>query len=296
MEKMLITGATGFLGKNFLECVNQEKYEIYTIQRGQLCGQIRSCQADLLDKDYLKNAIASFQADILVLFAWNVKSQAYWHSMENHKWADATLFTAEQFLEHGGKYIVFAGTSAIYDYSHGVLTEDSKMEYPDSVYGISKLYTSEMLRILAESKGAKYMEVRLFSIFGIYERSGRLITNTIDALLDNKKVINYKWKLKRDYIYIKDAVRAIWHLIDLRVEGVYNISSGKAISIQTIIETIAHCMGKEELIVLSEFDGADEYILIQGNNKKLLNTGFQFYYSFEGAIKEEIDWYTKMRS
>lgn len=292
MEKMLITGATGFVGKNFLECVNREKYEICTVQRGQSCGEIESCRADLFNLDYVKYVIERVHADILVLFAWNVKSQTYWYSMENHKWVDATIYMAEQFLNQGGKYIVFAGTSASYDYSYGILTEDSKMEHPDSVYGISKLYASHMLRTLAESNGAKYMEARLFSVFGPYERTGRLITNTIGSLMNDQHVINYKWKLERDYIYIKDAVRAIGHLVDLRAEGVYNISSGRAISIEAIIETIAYCMGKKDLIILSEFDGTGEYMMIQGNNKKLLETGFEFQYSFEEAIKEEIEWFT----
>lgn len=292
MEKMLITGATGFLGKNFLQYVNKEKYEICSIHRAGSIEGVKGYYADIFDKKCIADIMTGIQADILVLFAWNVKSQAYWCSMENHKWADIMLFIAEQFLNHGGRYIIFAGTSAIYDYSYEFLVEDRKMEHPDTVYGISKLYTSEMLRNMAESKGAKYLEARLFSIFGIYERKGRLITNTIDALSKNQQIVNHKWKLERDYIYIKDAAMAISHLIDLKSEGVYNISSGKTISIETIIRTIAYCMGKEELITLSDFDGSNEYMLIQGDNKKLLDTGFQIRYSFEDAVAEEIDWYT----
>lgn len=295
MEKMLITGATGFLGRNFLECIDKEKYEVHIIQRGnQVMKGIWSHRADTLEQSQTLDIIRNVRANILVLFAWNVKSQSYWHGMENRKWVNATLMIAEQFLKLGGgkKYIVFAGTSASYDYSHGVLLEDKKMERPDTLYGISKLYTSDMLRFLAEQEGAQYMEARLFSIFGIYERAGRLITNTIESLRKNKLILNNKWQLERDYIYIKDAVRAIRHLIDLRAEGVYNISSGKAVRIEYIIKTIAQCMGKEDMVILSEFDGTGEHMLIQGDNGKLLNTGFHFRYSFEEAIREEIHWYT----
>ncbi len=291
MKKVLITGGTGFLGKNFIELADKEKYEIHLITRELHFKGVNNYHGELLDHQFVLNIIKNIRADILVLFAWDVKNQNYWNSMENVKWINNTLFIAEQFLEQGGKYIVFSGTSASYDYSNKILMEDRNMEQPDTVYGLSKLYTSNMLSLMAKSKKASYLEARLFSIFGIYERRGRLITNTIDLLLKGQKIVNNKWSLYRDYIYIKDAVRAILHLMSIHAEGVFNISSGSVIQIKDILEIIATKMGKMDMLYFAEFDGTGEYRYIRGDNSKLVRTGFTYQYSFEEAVEEEIKWY-----
>ncbi len=295
MKKMLLTGASGFLGRNFLECLDKSKYEVFAV--GRSCPQY-------LDKEhYFKYNLKDFEGalqyirktcpDILVLFAWDVSTQSYWESYENCVWADICIRMAQVFLDNGGLQILFAGTSASYDYGKGFLREQPDYEHPSSLYGISKLYTSQALQKLAKMHDAVYCEARLFAIYGKYEKMARLVPLTAWRLSHNEKIVNECGELLRDYIYIEDAVRAIHLLIETKASGVYNISTGKPVSIGQIIKRIAKELDRRELIEFHNNDKAKEYPLIVGDNAKLRGLGFVCAYSLESGIAQALEWMKK---
>lgn len=293
MKKILITGATGFLGRNFIEeIISTDEYEIIGISRNcQKIDGIRFIQADLLEITNIERVIENEKPDILLLLAWDVSPNIYWQSFNNHLWADSCIQLSEIFLHNGGKTIVFAGTSASYDYQYGYLTERLTPECPASLYGEAKLYTSHILQKLSFKYNARYAEARLFSIYGKYEHSNRLITKTIDTFETNGVVQNSKWDLYRDYIYVKDAAKAIKLLIENEsASGVYNVSSGQPISIHEILETIAKqldCTNRLEFITPDTFE---ENKLIVGNNHKISELGFKCNYDIWNGIEESIEY------
>lgn len=291
MKKIVVTGGTGFVGRNLLGFLDKSKYEIYSFTRKNRVEGAINCNVDLFDQKAVSDLLKKIKPDILIHLAWNVENQSYWHSLENHRWVKESLFLSEEFLKYGGGYIIFAGTSASYDYTKQILIEDAKMENPDSLYGISKWYASWVIQKMAESADAKYLEARIFSVFGDYERDGRLVTNTIKTLLDGKKLLNFKWPLERDYIYIKDAVRAIVYLMEHDLDGIYNISSGTAVTIKDIVGSIAKQLGKYDSVVFDNPKIDGEVPCIIGSNKKLLDSGFCYEYSLDEAISKTIQWY-----
>ena len=298
MKKILVTGITGFLGKNILEVYDKNEFEIVGVSRGcQVIDGIRCIQADLLEIRDVEKIIEMEKPDILLLLAWDVSPNIYWQSYNNHLWANSSIQLSEIFLRHGGKKIVFAGTSASYDYQYGYLTENLTPEKPSSLYGEAKLYTSHVLQSLADQYNARYVEARLFSIYGKYEHPNRLITKTIEILLDDGIVKNSKWNLYRDYIYVKDAANAIMLLIQNNcTSGVYNVSSGTPVSIREILETIEKqlvCTNKIEFVTPDTFG---ECKLIVGNNNRMKALGFQCKYDIWNGINESIKYYRESQS
>lgn len=294
MKKIMVTGGSGFVGKNLLESLDPVKYEIHSAAKENGVRGIVNHKVDLCSRRETARLIKEIRPDILMHLAWNVKDQSYWHSLENNKWTAASLFLAEKFFEYGGRYFIFAGTSASYDYTKQILVEDAKMECPDSLYGVSKWYASRVISKMAEDANAKYLEARIFSVFGNYEREGRLVTNTIRMLLEGKQIVNRKWPLKRDYIYIKDAVRAIIYLMENGADGVYNISSGRAVMLKEIVECIGQQLNKSGLIVFDYPDIDEDVPCIIGCNNKLLDCGFHYDYTLDEAIAKTIKWYQEM--
>lgn len=298
MKKILITGVTGFLGRNILEVFDENNFEIVGVSRSyQEIKGIRCIQTNLLEIGDIEKLITMEKPDILLLLAWDVSPNIYWQSYNNHLWANSSIQLSEKFLRNGGKTIVFAGTSASYDYQYGYLVENLTPEKPSSLYGETKLYTSHVLKALADKYNARYVEARLFSIYGKYEHPNRLITKTIGALLDEKIVKNSKWDLFRDYIYIKDAANAIKLLIENEcASGVYNISSGVPVSIREILEIISrqlNCINSIEFITPDTFE---ENKLIVGNNDKMKALGFQCEYDIWNGINESIKYYRELKS
>ncbi len=295
MEKMLLTGVSGFLGRNFMERLDKSKYEVYAV--GRNCPEFMDTEHffvhDLKEFSGMSEYMGKIRPGILVLFAWDVSTQSYWESLDNCMWASVCIQTAKAFLESGGRQILFAGTSASYDYGKGWLKELPEYESPSSMYGISKLYASRVLVKLAADYNALYCEARLFAIYGKYEKMERLIPLTAWRLSHNEKIVNGCGELVRDYIYIEDAVNAIHMLIDKKAAGVYNISSGKPVSIGQIILQVAEELGKAELVEFELCGKSEEFPLIVGDNAKLDKMGFACGYSLQSGVKMAIEWMRK---
>lgn len=292
MSRILITGATGFLGKNLLECMDTSEHEIWILGR-HACDtkeNVHFLECDLRDGQRTAECLNQIRPEVLVLLAWDVSSQSYWESFENHIWSDSSIRLAHEFLERGGKQILFSGTSASYDYSKGWLKESACYEHPDSLYGITKLYTSNAIKRMAERYDAVYCEARLFAIYGKYERAGRLIPLTVSRLKNHEQIINTKGELLRDYIYVEDAARAIKLLLEQKAEGVYNISSGRPVSIHDIIVQIADLLDKRNCVAFEKTDFRGESPLIVGDNEKLKSLGFACRYSIEDGIRAAVAW------
>lgn len=287
-----MTGATGFLGKNLLECMDTSEHEIWMLGRHACDTQenVHFLECDLRDRQCTAECLNRIKPEVLVLLAWDVSSQSYWESFENHIWSDSSIRLAHEFLEEGGNQILFSGTSASYDYSLGWLKESAYYEHPVSLYGISKLYTSNSIKRMAERYGAVYCEARLFAIYGKYERAGRLIPLTVSRLKNNEQIINTKGELLRDYIYVEDAARAINLLLEQKAEGVYNISTGKPVSIHDIVVQVADFLDKRDRLLFEETDFRGESPLIVGDNEKLKRLGFTCRYSIEDGIRAAIQW------
>lgn len=294
MKKIVITGATGFLGKNVIETINTKKYDIWILGRTNYIPDdkfIHFMKCDLKDLLNVKKCLQKVNADILLMLAWDVTPNIYWEAFENHIWADISIQMAKDFWECGGKQIVFVGTSASYDYEKAWLKEQSDYEKPDTLYGMTKLYASKMIEKLAQQYGGTYCEARLFSIYGKYERESRLIPVTIQKLCKNQLVVNTKGNLIRDYIYAEDAARAIWLLIEKEAAGVYNVSTGMAVSISQIIKYIAHSLERESYVLFKETEWEGEFPLIVGDNSKLKSLGFQCRYDILDGIQASIKWF-----
>lgn len=295
MEKMLLTGVTGFLGKNFMECLDKNNYEVFAA--GRNCPPFMDGEhffiCDLKDVTGICEIMAEVRPDILVLFAWDVSTQSYWETLENCTWANICIQMAKSFLENGGRQVLFAGTSASYDYGRGWLKELPEYEHPSSLYGISKLYTSQVLGKLAKRYDALYCEARIFAIYGKYEKKDRLIPLTAWRLSRNEKIVNTCGELLRDYIYAGDAANAICMLIETKASGVYNISSGKPVSIGQIVLRVAEELGKPGLIEFDNSNKTDDFPLIVGDNARLGELGFVCAHSLESGIKQTLDWMMK---
>lgn len=296
MKRLLITGATGFLGTNLMERIDRKEYEVFVL--GRMCPKSVDKEHfftyDLMKADIhrMYAILDRIKAEVLVMLAWNVSTQSYWESYENHIWAGSSIQLAKMFLDTGGgfKQILFFGTSASYDYELGWLKEKPEYEKPFSVYGITKLYASRMIEKLAKDYGAAYCEARIFSAYGKYERSSRLVPSVIRHMLKGEKITIDKGGLMRDYLFAEDVAAAVYTCIRKRAEGVYNISSGEPVTIRQIVMQIADILGTENLVEFCIDEKQKNPPLIVGDNLKIRSLGFQPRYRLDEGIHKILEW------
>ncbi len=179
--KVLVTGATGFIGRQAVaQLARQQRFEVVTASRGHLNHPLldvaHEC-VDLLTPGAATDLIGRLQPTHLLHLAWGVPPGRFWTSRDNLDWAAASLLLLRAFLDAGGQRAVMAGTCAEYDWSGpGLLAESSPIR-PATFYGVTKDATRRAVCAANDHFGASVAWGRVFWLYGPAEAPGRLISD-----------------------------------------------------------------------------------------------------------------------
>lgn len=238
MDKVLILGGTGFVGRNILEVLKTKNQNVRSTSRHSNTEIIFDIQnkttwQNVLDFNpkYIIDAtgygVVKYQSDLDLMYDINYRlkkeflSYAYENLEEDFFW-------------------IQIGTAFEYDLKEIHLTEDSLCS-PNSHYGISKLMFSSYLK---EKIQERFLIVRPFGMFGAYEDISKFFPLLINAQKE-KKVINLSHGLqKRDYIFVNDLANWMNRIIEKDECGLYssqvvNLGSGKARSLKEFSEILS---------------------------------------------------------
>jgi len=115
MKRIVVTGATGFIGRHVMDPLRQRGFEIHAIGRHRPDdAQVIFHESDVLNIVSTRRAIAAADGSHLLHLAWDVEPGKYWQSASNLDWVPASLHLVRGFAENGGKRAVVAGTCAEY--------------------------------------------------------------------------------------------------------------------------------------------------------------------------------------
>src|SRR5712692_3556187 len=139
MTRILLTGASGFLGRHCLQQLAERGHEVHAISskalraNQQLAPQVQWHRADLLDTAQTASLLSAVKPSHLLHLAWYTVPGKYWTSIENFNWVQASLNLLQLFAEHGGERVVMAGTCAEYDWTNGWCSEETTPLRPTTV-------------------------------------------------------------------------------------------------------------------------------------------------------------------
>lgn len=296
MTKVLVTGATGFIGRHAIAPLQEQGYEVHTLGSRPLdkaFSGVTHHQADLLDSGQMERVIAAVQADQLLHFAWYVTPGEYLQSFNNIRWVYATLEMLRIFEENGGTRAVLAGTCFEYDLQRGFLTEDVTATRPDSLYGSCKNALRQMVEGYSGQCGLSTAWGRIFFLYGPHEYPGRLVASVINAVLRGEDANCSHGRQIRDFMHVQDVADAFVALLESEVAGTVNIASGQPVSIGDIAYRIAGQAGREGLVKLGVHPApANEPPVILGDTRKLNNiVGWKPSISLDDGLARTIDWW-----
>ena len=105
MSGVLVTGASGFLGRHIVSSLIQRGLEVHTLSRSH-CGDTTSSIAgshiaDLRDRSAAKRILERVRPDGLIHLAWVTEHGAYWNSADNLDWLAASIQLARDFQASG---------------------------------------------------------------------------------------------------------------------------------------------------------------------------------------------------
>ena len=285
--KVLLTGASGFLGTYMLNCLR--KNGISTIVVGRTLPKdvslIDFIQADLLDQHDLRYLISKSRATHLLHFAWYTEHGKYWTSPLNLRWTDATVRLVEAFCLSGGQKVVVAGTCAEYDWSFGYCRESITPLNPNTLYGIAKDAARRLAMAVCEEYKRPCAWGRIFLPYGQGEDSRRLIPSLINVFQGKGLPFGVNALAYRDFLHADDLAEGFIKLLLSDAQGCYNICSGQPVQIAEVVRLIANSLETDPQIVLNlSTEWTEEPSLLVGDNQKLKGLGWNPEHSLADII------------
>lgn len=251
--RILILGGQGFIGQNLCKKLLSEGHEVTVLEKqvnfSRIIPNVKYVEGDFLDKstyeEYLKDKDVVYHM-ISTTNANNSNNDMKKDVKEN---VIGTLDLLDGCVENGVKKVVFISSGGtVYGVPEETPIKETHPTNPICSYGITKLTIEKYLSLYHHLHGLDYSVIRLANPYGPYHQN--LMQGLINVILN--KAINDDtlevWgdgQVRRDYIYIDDAVEAISRAKDVdTTEKVLNVGSGQSHSICDIISEVEKIVGK----------------------------------------------------
>lgn len=231
-QVILVTGATGFLGRRLLDCLEHSNYDVIAVGRRQNPGlpAVKYLCGDIVRSKILAEIKSPIR--FIVHLAADVHGCVGSGCMIDNVYSVIAL--ARYAAAWQTKRLIFTSTSGVYDTSYTdkqIVKEDYPIK-PSSLYALTKYLAEESLR----TSGISYTILRMTYLYG----AGSSKT-TLDRLIKNAKLgrsLHIRDEY-RDYLHVDEAARAIINALAYEGnESVFNIGSGKFTHMRTIAEKI----------------------------------------------------------
>jgi nucleoside-diphosphate-sugar epimerase len=284
MKRVIVTGASGFIGRHTLPHLAEAGYEVHPIS---------SRDADLLDERSRRDLFARIRPTHLLHLAWYVPPGKYWTSLENVRWLQASLDLITAFAAAGGQRVVTAGTCAEYSWADGgICREDTTPLEPASLYGASKDTLRRMQESLARQLNLSAAWGRIFFPYGPGEPAERLVPSVIRNIIAGHPARCSHGRQIRDFMYVDDVARAFTVLLDSSYTGAVNIGTGEPVTIAEVAQSAARAAGAPELLELGAIPArAGEPDVLLADTAQLRKIGFTTLWNLDDAMAATAAWW-----
>jgi nucleoside-diphosphate-sugar epimerase len=294
--KVLVTGASGFIGTHCLKPLQERGYEVHAVSthiRSEAGADTHWHRCDLLQGPEVAALLDAVRPSHLLHLAWYVVPGKLISAPENFDWVMGSLDLVKAFAARGGRRVVSCGSGYEYDWRFGYCSEAVTPQNPDTVYGSCKRAFGELLHSYASVAGLSAAVGRVFFLYGPHENQNRLVASVVNSLLQERHARCSHGRQIRDYMHVQDVANALVALLDSELTGSINIASGQATTIRDLVLAIGRLMKRPDLIQLGALPARpNDAALVVGDNARLVNElGWTQTFELEAGLQQTIDWW-----
>ena len=311
-KKILICGATGFIGRNMLEhFIKNDNFDIratwykHANPTESYNGQVEWVHANLTKVEDVKKAVDG--VDIILQYAAvttgvkDVVNRPYIHVTDN---AVMNSLLLREAFEQKVKHFIFPSCTVMYQ-SGDVPVKESDFDESEELYskyyggGNTKVYIEKMCKFYSTLGETKFTVLRQSNIYGPYDKFslevGHVFAATIVKVAQANGSIDV-WgtgKEERDLLYVSDLVNSVQSIIENQTSKfeLVNVGCGKSISVSDLVKKIVDVSGKKISINYDKDKPSVDTKLAVNIDKIKRMFNWSPDITLETGIKNTLKWY-----
>ena len=330
MQKILVTGAAGFIGFHLVQKLCAEGREVFgidnlndyydvTLKQARLKelqkhNSFKFLETSLEDDAAIDKVFADFKPDAVA----NMAAQAgVRYSLDNPRAytksnIDGFINILEGCRQHDVKHLVFASSSSVYGANTKVPFEvTDRVDHPISLYAATKKSNELMAHAYAHLYRIPCSGLRFFTVYGPWGRPDMAYFKFTDAIMKGEPIDVYNnGDMKRDFTYIDDVVEGVQRLIDKVAEPqagwkphnpdpatsnapyrLYNIGNNNPVQLMEMISLLENALGKKAVINMKPMQPGDVPETYANIDALEQAVGFKPSTNLKDGLERFADWY-----
>ena len=262
-----MTGGAGFIGRYCIRSFLEKNYEVtifdnFSNSSGDMISDLldegaKFVEGDITIQDQVSNAISEHDVVIHLAAKNSVEESIKFPEQTFATNVDGTKNILESCIKHNIKNLIATSSAAVYGETQNLLISENHKTSPSSPYGESKLKMEQLIQSFSKKHNFNSIILRIFNVYGkgqSPEYAG-VITKFLERISKNKELEIFGDGLQtRDFVSIHDVVSSINNSMS-KIEGkrgsIYNIASGKSISVKDLASLMISLSGKDLEIIYS---------------------------------------------
>ncbi len=273
--KVLVTGATGFVGGRLIDAFGHndqgviEKFLGVARSEPDLSSpMVKWIRADLSQEGWTA-FLPNENIDVVVHLAQSRKYREFPEQTDDifNLNTRSTIELAHWALSHGVKRFIFASTGNVYGFGDRICKE-ADICLPDSMYSASKLAAEILLKPFAQ-----YFDVTILRFFGIYgpDQTNMLVPDVIQRFSDGENIIlDGNIGVKFNPTFVTDAVEVVTRLISENILPGYevlNVGGSEVVDLRQLVSELEKFSGKTANVKITKSSPK----LLVGSTEKIGN-------------------------
>ena len=243
MKQSIYVFGTGFLGKNYIDYFIDHNFLVHSFSRSsnvhRLHPNLIHQKVDLINDEFNIEHVASLKAIIYVV------STTVAGIVNHEETIQDEIFALRKVLHllknHPNSKFFLISSASVYGVSNGSSFSEMDACKPTSMYALMKKRLEEVLMQHTTTNQSSYYIFRVSNLFGPYQFRQGIVAKVLNAHKFKQPIIVFnKGQTIRDFLFVEDLLYLTLLFIDGDIEcGIYNISSGKGVSVNSIIDYIS---------------------------------------------------------
>ena len=330
MNKVLVTGAAGFIGFHLCQRLmqrgdevigvdNLNEYYDVNLKKARLSllegkGSFRLFRVSLEEKDKMLALFESEKFDMVV----NLAAQAgVRYSLVNpYSYIDSNIYGFLNILEgcryNDVRHLVFASSSSVYGANtHMPFSVHHNVNHPVSLYAATKKSNELMAHTYSSLYKIPCTGLRFFTVYGPWGRPDMALFLFTKAILEGRPIDVFNFgMMRRDFTYIDDIIEGLVRVMDRTSSPnpswdsnapdsassyapyrLYNIGNNNPVELMHYIEVLEKCLGRKAEKNLLPLQAGDVPATYADVGDLIRDTGFKPSTPIEEGIGKFVDWY-----